>query len=474
MNEIFYEMLENAGYVKGDEVNDFQIDKAKVSKIIDIAEQSVEITSAKNLKRGNSALSHSASLSLSGGRESCYSLNCRMSRVYQLAQFASLYSDRVYIRNFLSDFSPHWGADRWDDLILKRSFKNDLIILNEIRPLVERGRIVIFTPPLDCCPTCLARSHLGKDAGERLRKEYKVLLKRYLREISYRLSLENRKYFMDLAGPDLLLEHGGQTIEMSELPTEIMRNTKITNKLDKKKTVSLSKKIVEELGLNQVLALRVMENIAFELTVSQSFNASFLTEKDLHIELLNALSENEERVRRNQIAQRYLSTIVPFYDGVPIRQLIMLRDKEAEAFLVYRKMLNEAIDEYRKQGNKFTEREAQAIYADIIEPSLAKLDMKLKSAKRSLLKEESRRILSWVGAISFGIYAGFVPSDLVMAAKALGLTKVVAEIVGSAMKLGEIDGDIRKEEVYFLWKVRELSKIGLKPKVGKLLSTRKE
>jgi hypothetical protein len=320
----------------------------------------------------------------------------------------------------------------------------------------------------------LARRHLGKDAGQRLLKEYKRLVKRYLREISFRLSSENRKYYIDLAGPDLLIEHGGQTIEMSELPREIMRNNRVTNKLDKEKSVCLSRKVVEELELNKVLAVRVMENIAFELTVSQSFNASFLTEKDLHIELLNALSENDERVRRNQIAQRHLSTIVPFYDGVPIRKLIMLRDQEGEAFLVYRKMLNQAIDEYRKQGDKFTEREAQAIYSDIIEPSLAKLDMKLKLAKRSLLKEESRRILSWVGAISFGIYAGFVPSDLVMAAKALGLTKVVAELVGSGMKLGEIDGDVRKEEVYFLWRVRELSKIGLKPKIGKLLSARKK
>lgn len=353
---------------------------------------------------------------------------------------------------------------------MKNSFGNDLVILNEIRPLVERGIIILFTPPLDCCPTCLARRNLGKDAGERVVKEYKTLLGRYLDELSFTLLRDRLGYILLLKGADLLIEHGSALLTMPELPREIMSNRRLISKLNKGESVSFSKRLTQKLGYNQLLAVNVMENIAFELSVSQIFNTSFLTEKDLYIEILNALSESEEKVRRNQIAQRYLTTIVPFFDGVPIRKLLMLRDREMEAFLIYRKMLNKAIDEYRTRGNRFTEKGAEAIYSDIIEPSLAKLESKLKSARRALLKEESRRILSWVGAISFGIYAGFVPSDLMTAAKALGLAKVLAEVIGSAMKLGEIDENVRTEEVYFLWKVRELSKLEAVKKKNKLLS----
>ena len=61
-------------------------------------------------------------------------------------------------------------------------------------------------------------------------------------------------------------------------------------------------------------------------------------------------------------------------------------------------------------------------------------------------------------AISFGIYSGFIPADLIAAAKLLGMGKVAADFLKSAMERADTTASIREEEMYFLWRVRQAAK----------------
>ena len=90
--------------------------------------------------------------------------------------------------------------------------------------------------------------------------------------------------------------------------------------------------------------------------------------------------------------------------------------------------LNKAIDDVRAQRSNFSERDARLIYTDVVAPELARLDRAVKTARRETLKDVGRSIAGWSAAISFGMYTGLLPEQLLLAAKALGLTKVLADI----------------------------------------------
>jgi hypothetical protein len=67
----------------------------------------------------------------------------------------------------------------------------------------------------------------------------------------------------------------------------------------------------------------------------------------------------------------------------------------------------------------------------------------------SLNIKGSDELLEHAEAISAGFYFGFVESSLLAAAKAFGLTRIAADLVGSSAQ-----DTIRNESMYFLWKVR--------------------
>jgi hypothetical protein len=206
------------------------------------------------------------------------------------------------------------------------------------------------------------------------------------------------------------------------------------------------------------LADDAIRNISFELLSAQCFGASLLTDSLLDTQALHVLGRDSDLERRNGLVQQHLTSIVPFVEGVSIDALIKLREEEGEAFVLYRKALNQAIEEYRGCGGSFTENDARALYGDVIAPKLAAMDNKIRSARKSLFKGTAVKIGAWAGAITFGVYAGFVPPDLVLAAQALGLTQVAAELAGSTMTGLDADQHVREDSLYFLWKVSQLSR----------------
>src|SRR5439155_5879370 len=170
---------------------------------------------------------------------------------------------------------------------------------------------------------------------------------------------------------------------------------------------------------------------------------SYLSDTKLPIEVLSAISGDADLPRRNSLVQKYLTSIVPFLGQVSATSVLKLRRREEESFLTYRQALNKAIDHVIAQRSSFSERDARSIYSDVVAPELARLDRAIQSARRGILKDAGRSIAGWAAAISFGIYAGFVPDQLLLAAKALGLTKVLADIASAVGRLTSPEEAIR-------------------------------
>jgi hypothetical protein len=301
---------------------------------------------------------------------------------------------------------------------LKAAVYCDLVILGCFRPLIESGRIIPITPPDEFCPGCFGSNPGIRDLDQRRKTIRQWLSEKYLRETEVRLERTGEKFAFVVTGTDVLLGHGTGAWIKEDLPDGLKARRGLVTRLTQGKTIKLSRDASRLAKIHEMNADEILRNVFFELICSQCLGTSFLTERPLDIDVLNKLSEDHALAKRNHLVQEHLTAIVPFLASVRIRDLLALRDKEGDSFLAFRQALTRAIDDYKGcQNQRFNAQDASQLYGDVIEPELAKLDVAFKTARRRLLKGSGVKVVSWVGAIAFGLYSGFIPQQLEQAAQ---------------------------------------------------------
>jgi hypothetical protein len=460
--EHLFGMLEYHDLLSKEGVRESTVKSLPKEKLFELAEAIVQVTQSDKRETSKTIFAHSASLSLGGGREGCSQLKCRSSRVNELARVALMYSDKVYIDNFFTEYEHirnHLGKPGHipNEAKVRQRFFEDLYVLFQIRPLIEEGLIVLFSPPRHMCAHNLANISFGADANKRLQKEEKRLTKEYLSKSSATIETWHDEYLVFCRGPEQYFEHGGQGKLYYDLPTPISSMPTILKKLNKGEEVPLSYNVFKRLKIHKAFARDVVRNIGYDLATAQLMNTSFLTHKLLHISFLQSISDNPDIERRNTIALKHLTSFVPFVEDVNISNLIELRKREQEAFILYRQALGKAIDEFKSNKESFKTRDAQALYSDVIAPRLTTLEQRIQYAKRDLVVQPARSIAAFVGVISFGVYAGFIPTDIEKLAAFVGL-KTIYDISKELLSLRDAKKNIRNEDMYFLWQVKQQSK----------------
>jgi hypothetical protein len=337
----------------------------------------------------------------------------------------------------------------------KQLFHNELEILLVLRPLIEAGLVVPATASTNTCFHCLGRKSLP--AGEVVK--FDAALKRFTRRFENEVSLKlewskSEPVVIRVTGQEDLVEHGTSIQIVGNIGNLTRKYPKLAAKLKKEGSVVLPKSIRKEWGKDVEYAHDLFDDIGFEMGLSQCLKTSVVTGRPIEVEILNDVVRSDELNRRNSIVQKHLTCLVPFIDNLSSSELLTLRENEMDAFISFRQVFAKAIDEHikLKQG-KFSERDAEAIFKEIVEPELARLNQKVKSASNSILKKSRAGVIGWAAAITAGFYFGFVESSLIAAAKALGLTKVAADLAAGMMASSGEDS-IRNENMYFLWKVR--------------------
>ena len=304
MSSLLFEQLENAGYLRGREVKVDKIAAAETKDLIDLANQSVELTAASAETRDASLFTHSAAISLGAGRVPCSSPSCRLARARGVAQFACLYSDRVYVHNFLQDFTSHAGHARtFDPDWLRRNFATDLLVLSELRPIIEAGKMMVVGFS-DACPSCLAQRGLGMDVNRRLTKATRRLQRKYRNEITVDLEKAGDDYCLIGRGPSSLLDHGCQTWTLDKLPPGLASIKRLKARINSGETVRLSARSVKLSGFDFAMATDVRKSATFEFASSQSLGSSLLTERELDVEMLQSLSSDPAIARRNELLRQ--------------------------------------------------------------------------------------------------------------------------------------------------------------------------
>ncbi len=81
----------------------------------------------------------------------------------------------------------------------------------------------------------------------------------------------------------------------------------------------------------------------------------------------------------------------------------------------------------------------------------------MRNGKRLLRTTALRQAAGWIGSISAGIYTGLFTSNPLAGAAAFGAAKVGAEFLESLMAKSDVQELIRQDEMYFLWRVKQLA-----------------
>lgn len=339
---------------------------------------------------------------------------------------------------------------------LRARVQNDLTILANIRALVGAGKIIPVAMP-EFCPHCLTAAALGPKAMRRYTGVVDGIRSQFLNNMSLTISKKGKMYGYEYECPESLLPHGGGGATYASPPPGLRKMPRLLRRIDAGEEVTLSKAARSRVRFHIYIAERVIEDIMFQVGNTYLAGTSVLTDSELHADFLSSLAAKRETKKRNELIRKHLTAIVPFVDGVSGKNLLRLRQREPEAFILFRQSLNAAVGAVHDQREGFTESDARAIYGDIIAPRLALLDAKVKTARKGLLKSAGKKSVTWAGIIGFGMFSGIVPAEVAQAVSAFGLANIGADIVGKILGIGEVKEQFRSENMYFLWRVREMA-----------------
>ena len=174
-------------------------------------------------------------------------------------------------------------------------------------------------------------------------------------------------------------------------------------------------------------------------------------------------------LQRNSIspAEVAFDLVLPVVDGLPVKELISLRESENDAFEGFRDCLTKAIKErVSLAGSSIDNVNALAleIQSDVINPALHRIQRQLRAAE-GVLQKNSRYNIAIAGLAT--VCGVFTTPDIATAVAAVALAGT--GIVGSQFVSEK--RDIALDDMYFLWKAKEYAqketRITKKPKYRK-------
>jgi hypothetical protein len=143
---------------------------------------------------------------------------------------------------------------------------------------------------------------------------------------------------------------------------------------------------------------------------------------------------------------------LPILDGLPIRELLALRESEGDAFEGFRDSLTMAIKARLATEHGDPAEVAREVQADVITPALHRIDRRLHAAE-GVLRKNHRYNIAVAGLATFcGVFTSPDVASVILAAGLTGAAIVESQFTSEKR-------DIAMEDMYFLWKAMGTSRI---------------
>lgn len=435
MHKLF-EFLDNKSLTK--DADFYQLKKWKNDNLIKFIKE-IHQLDLNEKNNSSSIFSFSANEELSSGRNPCFDIKCRLIKIDELIQFAILYSDNVFIYN---PFEKYQSIVNWKDFV-KMDIINDLIILNYLKPLINKN-IIRFAHGYEIrCNSCRNKI-ISKFEG--IIKEIETSI---LATSRFKLQKINNKYALRISGNADIFGHK---------ETGILLNYE--SKYDKYFYEDDSYILTQEDIVDLRFAKNRSEEIMFDLLRQDAnvntLNNNYLIANNFYLELLHKINNtNLGGISPNDIVSG-LSHAVPAIRNTNVHNLLSLRENDYESFLVYRDSIRKLINETFEKKD-FSD--LKSAFNDIVLPELNKINLAVKKNKKILSYKTKKEIIISVGIIGLGVFSGILPHDFGKLFGAIGGCKFAQALISQLIDLNNPEYNILDNKYYFIWKMnQELNK----------------
>ena len=216
----------------------------------------------------------------------------------------------------------------------------------------------------------------------------------------------------------------------------------------KKKQKLLSRDFVRKHNIPKMLFNDVLMDIANQNYYSTRFGTGYLTQRQLDLDLVNALSAKPVRDTNALLSEAFTHEI-PVVAGVNLKDLIRIRLNEGDAFQIYRDALAKAINDAKGEDP----RKLRQVFRDVVNPELNRLNGALASARKTLVRDSLLAGGVASGLVGVGLFSGILPPNLSAIVTLLGGYHFFEKTTTKLAQIVLEPNDARKNSYYFLWKV---------------------
>jgi len=444
-NRLFFDYLATMGIT-----DPMKVHKAiyKLS-ILDYAEMMEKCYSflETDFQPANSNFEFIASSTLSGEPFNNNDLIYRVYKILQLADFAILYSDVVWIRNPLEKY-VHGIASIFDENGIQ-NFANDIFLLMEIRDLIYEGiiKIAATTKPFTKNELADIESNFPKNFRDRIKG-----LNNNLEEIFK----DNLKFEVFEHEDELLIKFtaSGMVENAIERREGVLNWTHVKDKTPKflkkalkKESKLISKKHYVKSGLLEHFIYPIINDLSMQNWFHHGYGQNYITDREIDFELINKLN-GQKPERNSQNITKGLRHALPTLKNVRVEELLKVRKNETDAFNVYRNSFNAILD----NGKNLSEDELKEFIKDAIQPQIDKIQHALTSSKKTIKNKTAGEVVLGSAIFSAALFSGLVPIEY-----ATGITSLAG--FHNTYKIGKglwdyksSEDQIRNNDYYFLWK----------------------
>lgn len=396
----------------------------------------------------NENFSFIANSSLSGGSHPCSAPICRKKKLDQLISFSSLYADQVYIQN------PFEKIYLRGNLPIRQAEKQEILegIQNYfyLRPLFQKGIVKYATINQNFCTVHSQEIALPLSISIEKKQEKiaKALEKHLIDKCRVTFNFVNgnkKKPFFEISGPENIIEHGTTYLHAYKPISKIF-----TPFMKKKAPYELTvEEIQSSMVLNQIIG-PILEDLSTQEWHSALNGTSYLCDNKTHIKIASKI--NSKTYAANSAAfEKGLKHYLPSIYSKDVSAILDLRDREEEAFAVYRDKLNKLM----KESKSWNEDDISKIFRDQLLPEINIIEKKVNDWKSDIRESISQKIFFGAATASFGLYSGFLPSNIGDILATLGGASAVAGSLMEYNKTLKEKQEARKNDFYFLWQASQ-------------------
>ncbi len=367
----------------------------------------------------------------------------RRERAMELARFAALYSDVVYIPNYFSRYPTEAPSlDNQSELFLRERLVGDITIALDLKPCLTAKIMRFVQTRFHFCERCAADLAVDEKRVA-IERAVRNAVARYSRRSHGTATIYDGFYMLKVDGPREVFPHPWSTIHTGKLGKQ-------TRGLHHQSRMPATVQQVES-EVRRIIGQAAFD-VELQTILSRLLGTTYLTGRSIDVGLLRAVS-GEAQIDVTDKLARDLACELPFLVDAPLDALVSLRSSEAESFAVCRSAIRKAAATV-VGSPAISRKDVHKIYRDGIEPELNRLDLIVKRARNSRLTSGLKDAVITSGLLLAGVYAGFLPSHISEILKVTGGLKMASDLVKAVTERFTIATQIKENEFYFLWKVR--------------------